>query len=356
MKQSGHDITIRITSGTILKTVLILAVCYFVYQFRDLVLVILTAVVLASAVEPFAGWFVKRKVPRVIGVLIVYLSVITVFVGILYIFIPPVVDDIVNINSSYDLSNLLPGVDSVSSGALSGSGFSLSALLADLQKSFSGNPEDTLQMVSKIFGGVLSFILILVFSFYLAVQKHGVSNFLRIVTPDKQEKYVIDLWKRTQHKIGLWMQGQLLLGLIMGVLVFLGLSLMQMPFVFLLSIVAMLFEIIPIFGPVLAAIPAVLLGYTHGVSFIGTVGPGLTSAVVVTFFYVIIQQFENHLIYPLVVRKVVGVPPLLVIIAIVIGIESVGFLGVILAVPIAAAIMEFVDDVQKDKDLAKEAS
>ena len=65
--------------------------------------------------------------------------------------------------------------------------------------------------------------------------------------------------------------------------------------------------------------------------------------------YLIIQQFENHLIYPLVVKKVVGVSPLLVILALLIGVKVAGFLGVILSVPIAAAIQEFVQDVQKDK-------
>ena len=65
--------------------------------------------------------------------------------------------------------------------------------------------------------------------------------------------------------------------------------------------------------------------------------------------YVIIQQFENHLIYPLVVRKVVGVPPLLVILALIVGGQLAGFLGILISVPVAAAIVEFTDDIQREK-------
>ena len=149
------------------------------------------------------------------------------------------------------------------------------------------------------------------------------------------------------------MQGQLVLGLIVGVLVYLGLALMQVPYALTLALIAAMFEIIPIFGPILASVPAVLLGYGHGICLIGLIEPGVTAGIVVALFYVIIQQFENHLIYPLVVRKVIGVPPLLVIIAMVVGAQAAGFLGIILAVPMATVLMEFTNDIQKEKSLAK---
>jgi len=115
----------------------------------------------------------------------------------------------------------------------------------------------------------------------------------------------------------------------------------------LLAMLAAIFELIPIFGPILAAIPAVA---------VATVGGGPAVGLGVTLFYIIIQQFENHLLYPLVVKKVVGVPPLLVILALIIGAKLAGFLGIILSVPIAAAIQEFVHDIQKEKKILKESA
>ena len=101
-------------------------------------------------------------------------------------------------------------------------------------------------------------------SFYLSVESDGVTKFLRIVIPSKHENYIIGLWKRSQAKIGLWMQGQVVLAIIVAILVFLGLTLLRVPNALLLAVVAGLFEIIPLFGPVLAAIPAVIITLVSG--------------------------------------------------------------------------------------------
>jgi predicted PurR-regulated permease PerM len=213
-------------------------------------------------------------------------------------------------------------------------------VLFGFQSSLAGVPvEGFLQVASLIFGGLFSFILIVVISFYLAVQKGGIESFLRLVTPLPKEQYIIDLWERSQRKIGLWSQGQILLGLIVGVLVYLGLTILQVKYALVLAVIAALFELIPFFGPVLSAVPAVLLGFSQSPT-IGLMVIGL---------YAILQQFENQLIYPLVVNKIVGVPALLVILFLIIGGQLAGFLGLILAVPAAAVLMELADDWTKSK-------
>ena len=136
------------------------------------------------------------------------------------------------------------------------------------------------------------------------------------------------------------MQGQLILAFIIGTLVYLGLLIINVPNALLLASLAAAFEIIPLFGPILASIPAIMIAFVSG---------GLSLAVVVIGLYIIVHQFENQLIYPLVVKKVVGVSPVVSIVALVTGFKLAGFLGVILAVPIASAIIEFVDDFEKDK-------
>ena len=163
-------------------------------------------------------------------------------------------------------------------------------------------------------------------------------DFLKVVTPVKNHAHILDLWRRSQRKIGLWMQGQLILGLVVGVLVYLFLAILGVKYALTLALFAAIFELIPVFGPILAAVPAVIVA-------LGTGGTSL--AVWVILVYIIIQQFENHLIYPLVVTKVVGVPPLLVILALIVGMKLAGFLGIILSVPAAAIIQEFVVDLQR---------
>jgi len=179
-----------------------------------------------------------------------------------------------------------------------------------------------------------------VLSFYLSVESDGVSNFLRIVTPTKSEKYILNLWKRSQHKIGLWMQGQVVLSIIVAMLVFLGLTLLRVENALLLAVLAGMFEIIPLFGPIIAAIPAVTLAL---------VTDSVAAALLVIGLYIIIHQFENQLIYPLVVRKIVGVPPIISILALIVGGKLAGFVGLIISVPLATMLMEFLNDVEKNK-------
>lgn len=330
---------ISITTSTIIKAILFVGLIWALFTLKDLVLVVLTAIVIASAVEPAARFLMKRKFPRVLSILIVYLSFFSFFFGFFYFFIPPVLSELVKMLSEFpSYIEALQIAPSLSGASSLDSTFNIPQLLAqstELLKSFSSN---TLSAASAVFGGALSFVLIIVFSFYFAMQETGIDDFLRVITPRKHQRYVIDLWKRSQHKIGLWMQGQLLLGVIIGVLVYLGLVILGVPYALVLAVLAGMFELIPVFGPVLASVPAIAIAFVSG---------GVTLALIVLALYVIIQQFENHLIYPLVVTKVVGVPPLLVILALIIGAQLAGFLGIILSVPAAAAIQEFVNDFTK---------
>ncbi len=341
--------TIHISSRTIIEVILFVLLVALLFYLRELVLIVLTAIVIASAIEPAAKWFMKYRIPRVAAVLIVYLTVVGGFFSLFYFFLPPVLNETANF-----LSTLPQYIDSIAVANPAGTSgvsslistqevvanFSLRDVVVDLQRALSNVSESLLKTVSTVFGGVMSFGLIVVFSFYFAVQDTGIDDFLRVVTPLRHQEYVVGLWRRSQHKIGRWMQGQLLLGLIVGVLVYLGLTVLGVKYALLLAVLAAIFEIIPVFGPILAAIPAVGVALVDG---------GLTLGLLVAGLFLIIQQFENHLIYPLVVTKVVGVPPLLVILALIVGAQIAGFLGVILSVPVAAAIQEFVADLEKQR-------
>ncbi|OHA46274.1 MAG: hypothetical protein A2541_02525 [Candidatus Taylorbacteria bacterium RIFOXYD2_FULL_36_9] len=372
MEKLERNLNINISSGVIIKTLVILLVTFLLYQMLDLVLVVLTAIVIASAVEPLIKWFGQYKIKRLVAVLITYICVVLVFSGLLYFFIPPVLEQASNLlgnapkyldsvtlwnplndsklvetsKMASGLSDSLSGSKQILGGLSSGSiNYSvIGDLVAKFQKITSSPSDGLINIASGIFGGAFSFVLIIVLSFYLAVQENGVEKFLKIITPLKKEAYITNLWKRSQGKIGLWMQGQLVLGILVGVLVYLGLMILGVENALVLAVLAGVLEIIPYFGPILSAIPATLFGYVDG---------GLTTGLLVLGLFVIIQQFENHLIYPLVVKKVVGVSPIIVILALIVGAKLFGFLGILLSVPVTSALMEFIDDIQKDKDTAE---
>lgn len=355
MSQDSTETNIVVSTGTMVRALLLLLLVAGVFYLKDLVLVVLTAVVIASAIEPATKWFVKYKFPRVVAVLIVYLIFFGFLFGFFYFFLPPVLSEMINFLAvlpeylkQFDATT--PFNQGVSLGTESvANTFSVTGVVNNLRALFSNVSESFLATVSFVFGGVLSFVLIIVFSFYFAMQETGIDDFLQIITPVKYQKNIISLWKRSQVKIGLWMQGQLILAVIVGMLVYLGLTILGVKYALLLAVIAAIFELIPVFGPILSAIPATIIGFVDG---------GVTIGLLVMGLYVIIQQFENHLIYPLVVTKVVGVPPLLVILALLVGAQLAGFLGIILSVPFAAVLQEFVSDLERKKaaQLEKEAS
>lgn len=345
--------TFSITTGTIIKTLVILAGAWLLYYLRDLVLVIVTAVVIASAVEPGVTGLTRYRTPRLLAVLLIYIVMIGLFLGVFYFFLPSVLEGFVTFLSA--LPEYLDAFGSVSAfndfATVLGLPAPVAADAGDLlgqvrsAVSSSGFFGNAFSAASSVFGGVVSFVLILVFSFYFAVNETGVADFLRFVVPKKYESYTLDLWARSRNKIGLWMQGQLLLGFLMGVFVYLGLTIIGVKHALLLAVLAALFELIPVFGPTFAAVPAVVIGFVDG---------GLGLGIIIILLYVVLQQFENHLLYPLVVTKVVGVPPLLVILALIIGAKLAGFLGILLAVPAAAVLQELVRDIDARRKFAEE--
>ena len=353
IRMTEHTTTISITTGTIVKAMAVIAAAWALYELRDLALIVLTSITLASAIEPGVVGFMKRGLPRVFSILLLYVMLFGVFSIIFFFFLPTLFADFASFVSSmpqyleaFSQTGAFDGYAHIL-GVSSPSALSSADFMSGLRNTLSlgSTFSNAFSAISAIFGGVFSFILIIVFSFYFAVLETGVDDFLRIVVPKSQQRYMLGLWRRSQTKIGLWMQGQLLLGVIMGVLIYLGLMIFGVPHALVLAVIAAVFEIIPVFGPTLSAVPALGVAFGSG---------GVPLGIKTLVLYVIGQQFENHLIYPLVVTRVVGVPPILVILALLAGWELAGFLGVILSVPLAAIIQEIANDISKGTFMAHE--
>jgi predicted PurR-regulated permease PerM len=344
------QLNLHISMGTLFKVAIFALACSFAFELRGLILIILSSVVIASVIEPGTRWLVKRGVQRVFSAFIMYLG-IAAFIAVAVTFVvPPLYTE--TVSAIDNLPKHIKTID-ILSPIHAGTYNNVKAIFPDLPATvsigdmaslltgtisdFSGGIFDT---ITGFFGGVISIILVIVISFYLSVREDGVGEFLSIVTPLRHERYVKGLWQRSQHKIGKWMQGQLLLGLSIGVVTYISLLIVGIPHAILLGFLAGVFELVPIIGLTLSVIPAFLLAMLDG---------GLGLGLIVIAVYVVIQQVEAHLVYPLVVKKVIGVPPLLVIIALVAGAQLAGLVGALLAVPLSVALMEFIDDVERKK-------
>jgi predicted PurR-regulated permease PerM len=356
MSEAPEHVVHSISTASIVKAILIVLGFFVLFFIRDIILVLLTAVVIASAIEPGTRWLVRRGSPRLLAVAVIYTLIIVGIITLSYLILPFFITNLagfvetlpqhimaLNVKTKTGLGTDFSSWQSALSGLSKSQ--SLGQLVENVTTGLSTATGSILATITAVFGGLTSFVLMIVLSFYLSVRERGIEEFLRIVTPVRKEEYIINLWRRTQHKIGRWLQGQLLLAVIVGVLVFIGLTILGVKNAFLFALLSAVFEIIPIFGPVIGAVPGVITGFLQG---------GLTFGVVVALMYLIIQQIESNVIFPLVFRKILDIHPLIIIIALMIGYKLGGILGVLLSVPIAAAITEYVSDVSKNKNTTRE--
>ena len=341
---------VNVSVGSIVKIIAVVLFFVVIFILKDLVLVLLMSIVIASAIEPLTQWLVSRRIPRLFSVILIYLAAISCFIVVVFFLLLPLLSessDFLKNFSTYFNANIL--TDTITNNDFLSSqpiieglknSVNLDQVVNQINHVISSITSNAFGTIATVFGGLLSFIIMIVLSFYLAVEEDGVGKFLKTITPIKHERYIISLWNRSQRKIGLWMQGQLVLAIIIGMLVYLGLLIIGVPNPLLLASLAAAFEIIPLFGPILASIPAITISFASG---------GLPLALLALGLYVIIHQFENQLIYPLVVKKVIGVSPIVSIIALVAGWELGGLIGIMLSVPIATVIIELFDDFEKNK-------
>ncbi len=344
--------SVSISTGTMVRAILVVLFIIVAWILRDLLLVIFTAIVVASFIDLSIPRLQKLGINRIFGIVIFYVFSLSILSGMFYLFAPLLITEIYNFSTflasyvpnapflNYFQNEAFSGAKEVV-GTLTGD-LSISSLLS-ISKSFVANLSGGfIQVASVAFGGIFNFILIIILSFYFSIQEKGIENFLKIIVPLKYDDYIADLWSRSSYKIGLWVRGQMLVALVVAVLIYLLLSLLGIQYALLLAIIAGITEMIP-YGIWVALIPAFAFSY---------VSEGMASAFMVAGSYIIMHQFEVFLFTPLIIKKVVGLSPVVIILSILIGFELASFWGAILAIPVAVIVMEFINDLEKNKTLA----
>lgn len=332
--------TIEISSGTILRAVLILLLIWFLYFVRDILLLVFLSIIIVSAIDPIVDWFQKRKVPRSLTVLVVYLVFLSVFALVIILLIPPVTAEIQGLGQSLpQLVEKLSGYfQTVRSFAAS---HNLEQNINDFFSTAAGKVSET---GSNIFSGTISFIggifelvIILSIAFYMSVQEAGSKKFLTSLFPKDHQEYVAGLVERIQYKMGRWLQGQLFLMFLVFLLDYLGLLAIGAPYALVLALIAGMLEIVPYIGPVISAVIATLISFLHGP----------VTGLLVLGLFILVQQLEGYVLTPLIMKRAVGLNPVVVILALLVGAKLAGVIGVLVSVPVATVIGEIVNDITR---------
>ena len=328
---------IDISSGIVIRTIGIILGLWFLYVVRDIVALFFLAVILTATLDPVINLLAKRKIPRSFAVLIVYVGLFSILALLLSVLIPPFVSQLKGFSQNIpaygeSLSHTFFGIEQYAASygiQFSGHDF--------LQNIFGNILQSSGQIFSTtvgIFTFFISMLVIMALTFYMSVKEDGMNKFLISITPKDHQDYIISVSNRIKEKIGKWLAGQLVLMLIIFVLDFAALSAFDIPYDLILALLAGLLEIVPYLGPIISATLASLVGFL--------ISP--MTGLIVLAILTVIQQIESHIIVPQVMKKAVGLNPVVVILALLIGAKLGGTLGAILAVPIATSIGVLVGD------------
>ena len=315
------------STQVILKVILAGMILLCAWVLREVIVILLLALILSSAMEPLVNYLKEHRVPRGVSVTAVYILVLVIFAGLFYSIIPLVV------SQTQILAHNFPSYLEVLQERFGS--FIGSTSVSDLSQQLLSGITSEQGVVSGTFGifnTVISIISIFVIAFYLVAEQQGMRRFLAAFVPEHQRDFAVSFLEKIQKRMGLWILGQVIASLVMFIITWAGLSILGIQYALVLAIIAGVLEVVPYVGPIISAIPAIFFGLVQG-------GPALAFGVAILYF--ILHEVEGYVLIPKIMEKTVGTSPLVVLLAVLVGYKLAGPIGIVIAVPLAG-VMDLV--------------
>lgn len=318
-------------SWTSLWRVLIFVVMVAVfYEGRQIILGLFLAIIISSGLEGLVNLLERAGLPRSVSVILIFLAVVLLAMFVVYSLAPVF---IVELNTIFKSTGTVAGGSLGTLLSLNASQ-SVSGLVSKFSSAFFTGSASPLDFFSNAIGSVGLAVAVVLCSFYLSLSKDGVERFLKVVTPPVFEERALLIYERSRRLISSWFRTQILLSLIFGFTVWVGLALIGVRYALLIAFLAGIFELVPFVGPFLSGALAV----------ISALATSPTLAVYTLIFFVIAEQFEANILVPVLNQQIVGLHPVIVIVALLIGATVGGVLGIIISVPLAGVFQEVIQE------------
>jgi predicted PurR-regulated permease PerM len=363
-EEKANRVVIEISIWSTIKVVLIIFIAMlgmaFLERITSILLLIFFSAFLAITLNPGVDYLQKWKIPRGLAVILLLLLVLSAVIGILGGLIPIIAGEVGKMWAGIiefaqqlqqqDFSALPDGLEAmlldilpIIDGALNKiSPEELQQTITNFVKDNIGNYVNQVSnvvgtgvaVIFTIFGGIFQFVLVLILTFFMVLERDNIREFLFSLFPKKYDSYMLLKAREVHKKISEWVHGQMLIFLIISTIAYIGLSIIGVKYAVTLALIAGLSEFFPYIGPFIAFTSAAPVAFNQS--------PSIGIATLI--FYSGIQMVDGNIIIPLVMRKAVGISPVVTIIAMLIGWEFLGVIGMILAVPTASVISLFVED------------
>ncbi len=321
---------VEVSHKTIIFTVVFLGSIWFLYFIRDIVLQLFIALLLVSILTPFVTKLSKFKIPRIISILFSYILIFSFLGFTVGSILPPLIEQTTN------LANNLPSY-------LQNLGLQKYAneeVLKQTVSQLGSIPGQIIKAGFSLFGNILSIITVAIFAFYLLIVRDRFETSIEFLFGKDKTKGITNLVNILETKLGGWARGQFILMLLIGILSYLGFIILGIPYALPLAMLAGIFEIVPYIGPIIAAVPAIILGFSIS-PFLGFAAIGLA---------ILIQQLENYVLVPKIMEKSTGVSPIITLISLAVGFRLAGIVGMIISIPIVIIIQTLIQSLSASRE------
>lgn len=315
---SKNELTIKISPSIVIFTALFVAGVWLAMQIKAIIFMTFIAYIISVGLNKGIDKLEnKLKLHRIFGVLIVYslfISTISLFLAFIF---PPLIKEVSNLFYNIQLPSMFQGQLKNFEVNFNSIKSLLDALGTSVSTAFT--------ILSNTFSGAFVAITTIVVSIYFSLEKPKLIKDIAGLINKNRIDEVKTFFHEVDNQLGNWIRGEIILMTIIGLMTFIGLLILKVPYALPLAIIAGTLEVVPNIGPLFSAVPAVLVAFLT---------LGWPSALLVTALYIIVQQLENNLIVPKVMKTNVDINPLVSILGILIGAKIFGVVGALLAVPI----------------------
>ncbi|MBP9718769.1 AI-2E family transporter [Candidatus Gracilibacteria bacterium] len=355
----AQKVQISATAGTMAKfvsiTILLLLLTAFLYRISDILVLFFVALLFAAALDPLVDSLEAKKIPRGLGVVIIYVVILFLLALLISNLVPIVASEVAQlavhiqdfvtntVKNGIELPSWLawlqPSVTKFLQGLDVSQISNYKDVLLNIAQHLSDVAGNVLNGLFGVFNGFFNTIIVLVITFMMTIDEQGIDRFILSIFPSRHAPYIQEKSRLIKEKMGYWLRGQIVLCIIIGVLVYVGLLIIgvftePVQYSATIALVAGFTEAIPYVGPVIALLIALPIAANQ--SFVLVIS--------ISIMMYIVQLLENNVIVPLVMKKAVGISPIFVMFSMFVGYSILGIVGMILAVPVATGIGIFLKD------------
>jgi len=328
-----------ISWGTLLKIAIVFLGFYILYLIKDILLWILFGLIISILFNPIINFLERRRIPRTIAAIFVYVAVFAILSLIFYWTIPIFIIEVQQFTQLFPqyFEKLAPPLRGLNIEAFE----SFETFTQVLQDWLVRASSSIFGAIISIFGGIFSTATIFAIAIFFSIEEKEVDKAMKLLVPKKNETYFLRLWERCQIKTAAWFGARALSSLFVGLITYVTLRIFSTEYAAVLALFAGVMDIIPVLGPIFSGLIIITL----------TVLSSPAKAFLILIALILIQQIEGNVITPILTKKMVGLPAILVLTALLIGGKLWGILGAILTIPLVGVIYEFLRDyLQKRKE------